>query len=106
MMSGTVSASVLAGVGEGARLYLRMTDGAEPEVVAAAAGAACACGQAFLAADLAVAWDAVPAGVAQGLVLLCAHLVEHREANAMPPLAIAALWRPFRVMRLRREAVA
>lgn len=105
-MIGTVSASVLAGVGEGARLYLRMADGAESVVVAAAARAACACGQAFLGADLPDEWHEVPAAVAQGLVLLCAHLVEHRAGDAMPPLAIAALWRPFRAMRLRREAVA
>ncbi len=100
-----VSASVLAGAGEGARLYLRMTAGAEGAVVAQAAAAACEVVRAFLGAELPDDWNDVPGPVAQAIVLLAAHLVEHREAEP-PPAAVAALLRPFRVMRLMREAVA
>ena len=51
-------------------------------------------------AGLAEAWDALPEPVAQGVVLLAAHLFEHREGSAEPPAAVAALWRPYRRMRL------
>lgn len=51
-------------------------------------------------AGLAADWEALPAPVAQGVVLLAAHLFEHREGATMPPAAVAALWRPYRRMRL------
>lgn len=43
---------------------------------------------------------AVPAPVAQGMVALCGHLFEARDGVALPPAAVAALWRPFRTLRL------
>lgn len=46
------------------------------------------------------AWDDLPPPVASGVVLLAAHLFEHREGEAMPPAAVSALWRPFRRGRL------
>ncbi|MGN5375286.1 hypothetical protein [Sphingomonas hankookensis] len=51
-------------------------------------------------AGLATGWDAVPAPVAQGVVLLVAHLFDARTASAAPPAAVGALWRPWRRMRL------
>lgn len=49
----------------------------------------------------------VPAPLAQGVVLLAAHLFDRREVPGAPPAAIAALWRPWRRMRLHaRERVA
>ncbi len=51
-------------------------------------------------AGLAEEWDGLPAPVAQGVTLLTAHLFEHREGGAAPPAAVAALWRPYRRMRL------
>ncbi|MGR6330432.1 head-tail connector protein [Sphingomonas sp. XXL09] len=45
-------------------------------------------------------WETVPPPVAQGVVLLATHLFEHREGDAMPPAAVAALWRPYRQLRL------
>ncbi len=51
-------------------------------------------------AGLAAAWEALPEPVMQGVVLLAAHLFEHREGDATPPAAVAALWRPYRRMRL------
>lgn len=51
-------------------------------------------------AGAAATWDALPAALAQGVALLMAHLFAHREGEAMPPAAIAALWRPWRRVRL------
>ena len=100
-----VSASVLAGAGEAARLYLRMPAGAEAAVVERAALAACDVVRAFLGRELAARWDDVPGPVAQAIVLLVAYLVEHREAGPVPA-AVAALLRPFRVVRLVRDTAA
>ena len=45
-------------------------------------------------------WDAVPGPVAQGIVLLAAHMIEGRGAEDAPPAAVSALWRPYRRMRI------
>jgi uncharacterized phiE125 gp8 family phage protein len=44
----------------------------------------------------------VPEPLKQGIVRLVAHLYAHRDAagDAGPPAAVAALWRPWRRMRL------
>ena len=73
------------------RGWVRIIDahGAARVVVAAQAG-------------LAVDWAGLPAGVRQGAVRLAAHLHAHRDGadDAGPPAAVAALWRPYRRMRL------
>ncbi len=51
-------------------------------------------------AGLAETWDALPAPVAQGVVMLAAHLFDQRGGDAAPPAAVAALWRPFRRVTL------
>ncbi|MCJ2184226.1 phage head-tail connector protein [Novosphingobium sp. 1949] len=54
-------------------------------------------------AGLAADWDALPASLRHGLIRLAAHQYREREngSNAQqPPAAIAALWRPWRRMRL------
>jgi uncharacterized phiE125 gp8 family phage protein len=51
-------------------------------------------------AGLAEAAADIPAPLAQGVVLLAAHLFDRRETLGAPPAAIAALWRPWRRMRL------
>lgn len=51
-------------------------------------------------AGLATSFATVPAAVAQGMVALTAHLFEARDGVLLPPAAVAALWRPFRTMRL------
>jgi uncharacterized phiE125 gp8 family phage protein len=66
--------------------WVRLGQG-EPAVVRFTAG---------LAAD----WETLPAPLAQGVVLLIAHLFEARADGAAPPAAVAALWRPWRRMRL------
>jgi uncharacterized phiE125 gp8 family phage protein len=59
-----------------------------------------------LSAGAAAGWGDLPPPLAQGAVLLIAHLFEHREGEAAPPAAVSALWRPWRRMRLsaRRHA--
>ncbi|MEZ0242542.1 MAG: hypothetical protein ACAH11_04160 [Sphingomonas sp.] len=52
-------------------------------------------------AGVAADWGDLPPPLQQGAVLLIAHLFEHREADAAPPAAVSALWRPWRRMRLR-----
>lgn len=51
-------------------------------------------------AGLAASWEALPAPLAQGVATLVAHLFEDRGAGGQPPAAVAALWRPWRRMRL------
>lgn len=53
-------------------------------------------------AGLASDWSGLPEPIAQGVVRLAAHLFTHRDARdeGAPPAAIAALWRPWRRMRL------
>ncbi|MDP5279998.1 hypothetical protein Q9Q95_13775 [Sphingomonas sp. DG1-23] len=58
-------------------------------------------------AGLAADWAALPAPLAQGMVLLATHLFEARASGGAPPAAVAALWRPWRRVRLeaaRRSA--
>ena len=54
-------------------------------------------------AGLATDWNGVPEPVRQGIVRLAAHLFTHRDAadDGGPPAAVAALWRPWRRMRLK-----
>ena len=54
-------------------------------------------------AGLAPEWDALPPGLRHGVMRLAAHQHREREgpgAAPLPPAAVAALWRPWRRMRL------
>lgn len=53
-------------------------------------------------AGIADDWNGVPEPLRQGIVRLTAHLYANRDAagDAGPPAAVAALWRPWRRMRL------
>ncbi len=48
-------------------------------------------------------WNAVPEPVRHGILRLAAHL--RMDGDGVPPAAVTALWRPWRVMRLGAEAV-
>ena len=54
------------------------------------------------AAGLEAEWEALPPGLAQGVIRLAAHHYRTRDSgsDSSPPAAIAALWRPFRVLQL------
>ena len=53
-------------------------------------------------AGTAPAWELLPDGLRHGIVRLAAHHWRERDsaADAGPPAAVAALWRPWRRMRL------
>lgn len=53
-------------------------------------------------AGLAPAWELLPEGLRHGVVRLAAHHWRIRDsgADAAPPAAVAALWRPWRRVRL------
>lgn len=55
-------------------------------------------------AGLAPDWISIPDGLRHGVLRLAANQYRHREdetqQSAMPPAAVAALWRPWRRMRL------
>ncbi|WP_294236088.1 hypothetical protein [uncultured Sphingomonas sp.] len=51
-------------------------------------------------AGLSTSWAALPPEIAHGVAIMGAHLFDNRDAAAVPPAAVAALWRPWRRMRL------
>lgn len=53
-------------------------------------------------AGLGADWNGVPEPLRQGLVRLVVHLFTHRDAAdaGAPPAAVAAMWRPWRRLRL------
>lgn len=54
-------------------------------------------------AGLAPSWEALPEALRQGILRLAAHQHRERETSGaapLPPAAVAALWRPWRRMRL------
>ena len=59
-------------------------------------------------AGLASSWGDVPAPLRQGMLRLVAHLHASRDSvtDTGPPTAVAALWRPYRRMRLSGRNLA
>lgn len=56
-----------------------------------------------ITAGLAANWETLPDGLRHGIIRLAAHHYRHRDnadANPTPPAAVAALWSPWRRMRL------
>jgi hypothetical protein len=51
-------------------------------------------------AGLAQDWATLPPEIAHGVAIMGAHLFDNRDAAAVPPAAVAALWQPWRRMRL------
>jgi uncharacterized phiE125 gp8 family phage protein len=58
--------------------------------------------RAIYRAGVAADWGGLPEPLRQGIVRLAAHLFTHRDAadEGTPPAIVAALWRPWRRMRL------
>jgi len=56
------------------------------------------------AAGTAAGWEDLPPPLAQGVVLLAAHLLEARGDAAVPPVAVVAFWRPWRRLQLMAGA--
>jgi len=106
-MGGAMPAAVVADAAAAAADYLRMP--AADAVLTRAADTALGLAEAFLGTTLVPRGGdgaAIPAPVMQGVVLLAVHLFEHRDGAVAPPAAVAALWRPYRRLRLRGEAKA
>ena len=55
-----------------------------------------------LSAGLGLDWNAIPEPLRQGIIRLVAHLYSNRDAAdaGPPPTAVAAMWRPWRRLRL------
>ena len=85
-----------AGFGRPVSRVARCSD-KSPEVLEAGGAAQVAVAY---TAGLAAGWDELPPGITQGVAMLAAHLFEQREDGRAPPAAVAALWRPWRRMRL------
>lgn len=53
-------------------------------------------------AGLGADWNSIPEPLRQGIIRLVAHLYTHRDAidAGPPPTAVAALWRPWRRLRI------
>ena len=83
-----------------AKGMLRLGGGEEDALLARLALTARGLGERFCGQAFPDEWEAVPAPMAHGLVLLAVHLWENRHADAAPPAAVTALWRPYRVMTL------
>ena len=106
-MEGAMPAAAVATAAAAAADYLRMP--AADAVLTRAAETALGLAEAFLGTTLVPRTGdaaAIPAPVLQGVVLLAVHLFEHRDGAAAPPAAVAALWRPYRRLRLLGEGKA
>ena len=86
-------------VGEDAAAFDSLTDASGDGWVRVSGSAAA---RVVVEAGLAGDWNGVPEPLRQGIVRLTAHLYANRDAagDAGPPAAVAALWRPWRRMRL------
>lgn len=86
-------------VGEDAAAFDSLTDASGDGWVRLSGGTAA---RVVAEAGLAEDWNGVPEPLRQGIVRLVAHLYANRDAagDAGPPAAVAALWRPWRRMRL------
>jgi uncharacterized phiE125 gp8 family phage protein len=59
-----------------------------------------------VSAGLATGWAGLPAPIRQGAILLAAYLFDERDVGRAPPVAVTALWRPFRRIALSQPVHA
>ncbi|MEG3163785.1 head-tail connector protein [Sphingomonas sp. PB2P19] len=103
-MSGSIPPGVIADAVAAAKLWLRVDS--DEGVLAGLAETAILTAEAFTGTvlvprdDPTASWAAVPAPIAQGVAMLVAYLFEARSDDGAPPAAVAALWRPYRQVRL------
>ncbi|WP_380784581.1 head-tail connector protein [Sphingomonas sp. R86521] len=106
-MSGSIPPGVIADAVAAAKLWLRVDS--DEGVLAGLAETAILTAEAFVGrvvvlreggTEGAASWAAVPGPIAQGTAMLVAHLFEARSGDVVPPVAVAALWRPYRQVRL------
>lgn len=94
-----VPVAAIAAAAMAARALMRVEAGVEPEVVDALAVTAIRVAERFCGVRWST-WEAMPEPVRQGIAMLIRHLFEDREGARVPPVAVAALWRPYRIARL------
>ncbi|MBB4619344.1 head-tail connector protein [Sphingomonas abaci] len=109
MMNGQEASALVAPVAAAAREMLRLAGNDEDALLLRLAMTALGlaeafCGQRLLrradADGLAESWSDLPPPIAHGLVLMAVHLFENRHAEIGVPIAVAALWRPWRRLGL------
>ena len=91
------------------KAFLRIETDAEDALIAGFIRTGTALCEAFIGAALlggveamATDWNGIPEPLRQGIIRLAAHLFTHRDAAdaGPPPTAVAALWRPWRRLRM------
>lgn len=91
------------------KAFLRLEGDGEEAVLAGFIRTASALCEAFVGQRLiglpegfADDWNGIPEPLRQGIIRLVAHLYTHRDAAdaGPPPTAVAALWRPWRRLRM------
>ena len=91
---------VIDGAAASAKALLRLEGETEDAALREMAGAAVELAEAYCRQGFAGgAWEALPAPIAHGLAVMTAYLWE-RRGDAVPPAAVAALWRPYRQLGL------
>ena len=83
--------------------WLAISSGADDASLAALLNAALETCEAYTGQTLAEDWAEVPQAIRHGAIRLAAHLYRQRDSESggtTPPAAVAALWRPWRKLRL------
>jgi hypothetical protein len=124
MDGSAVPAGVIADAVAAAKAYLRLESDGEDALIARLAASAILLGEAYCGQVIvartgdggtgggtggdggAATWAAVPPAVAQGVVMLAAYLFLRPDEDRAPPAAVAALWRPYRRIRIGGEQAA
>ena len=83
--------------------WLAISTTAEDAALSSLINAALEACEAYIGQTLADEWAQVPQAVRHGVIRLAAHLYRQRDTegdSTTPPIAVAALWRPWRRLRL------
>ena len=82
--------------------WLAISTGAEDALLTRLLTVAHETCRAFVGEALPGDWAAVPPALGEGIIRFAAHLYRTRvdAGDTVPPAAVAALWRPYRALRL------